>query len=101
MDWRTVADAGAFSHIWVGGWSFLVVRSWMYRVFEFVAVLAAIGLLMNLIGTVRSTKRGRILRTLARPPAVLVTAYILMCFAVAYHSLVVFLAQNINTALGW
>ena len=101
VDWRAVVDVGAFSHIWLGGWSFLVVRSWMYRVCEFVAVLAAIGLLMYLIRMVRSARRERILRALGRPSAVVVMAYILMCFAVAYHSLVAFLAQNISTALGW
>lgn len=101
VDWRAVVDVGAFSHIWVGGWSFLVVRSWMYRVCELVAVLAAIGLLMLLIRTVGSTPRGRIRRALANPAGILVTAYILMCFAVAYHSLVIFLVQNTSTANGW
>jgi hypothetical protein len=101
MDWRAVGDAAAFSHIWLGGWSFLVVRSWMYRVCEYVAVLAAFGLLVYLIRTVRSARQGRILRALGSPSAVLVTAYVLMCFAVAYHSLVAFLAQKISTALGW
>jgi hypothetical protein len=101
MDWRAVVDAAAFSHIWLGGWSFLVVRSWMYRVCEFVAVFAAIGLSMYLVKTVLSPRPERILRVVGRPPAVLAMAYILMCFAVAYHSLVTFLAHHISTALGW
>lgn len=101
VDWRAVADAGAFSHIWVGGWSFLVVRSWMYRVWEFVGVLAAMGLLVYAIRMVCSRRPERILRALGRPSTVLVTAYMLMCLAVAYHSLVAFLAQNVSTALGW
>lgn len=101
VDWRAVADTGAFSHIWVSGWSFLVVRSWMYRVWEFIAVLAASGLLMYLIGMVRSTRRERILRAVVRPSAVLVMAYILMCLAMVYHSLVAYLAQKVSMALGW
>ena len=45
MNWLAEADAGAFSHIWVGGWSFLLLRSWMYRAFELLALLAGLGLL--------------------------------------------------------
>ncbi|MDQ6679256.1 MAG: hypothetical protein M3Z09_18390 [Acidobacteriota bacterium] len=44
MRWGAIADNGAFSFIWMGGLSFLVVRSWMYRVFEFAAALAVAGL---------------------------------------------------------
>lgn len=94
VDWHSVIDTGAFTHIWVGGWSFLVVRSWMYRVCEFVAVLAVIGLLLNLIGMVRR-------RALGGPSVILVTAYLLMGSAVAYHSFVVFTTQDISVALGW
>lgn len=46
INWVTVLDAAAFSHIWVGGWSFIVVRSWMYRVFEVLALVAAMGVVL-------------------------------------------------------
>ena len=38
VQWLRVLDSAAMTHIWIGGWSFLLVRSWMYRVFELLAV---------------------------------------------------------------
>lgn len=91
MNWRVVVDSMAFEHIWLGGWSFLVVRSWMYRVCELVVVLALLGLLMQVVRT----------RALARPAMILAAACVLMYLAVAYYSLLVFLVQNVSTAVGW
>lgn len=39
-DWIRVFDFMAISHIWLGGWSFLVVRTWMYRVVEALLAVA-------------------------------------------------------------
>lgn len=39
--WPHVADLVAISYIWLGGWSFLVVRTWMYRVVEIAIGVAA------------------------------------------------------------
>jgi hypothetical protein len=74
-----------------------VVRSWMYRICELVAVLAAIGLVIALFRIARQRR----LRSYVRPPAVLVIAYLLMCFAVAYSSLAAFQARNILIGVGW
>jgi hypothetical protein len=41
--WRTV-DAILFSHIYCLGWSWLTVRSWMYRVFYIAIAAAFVGL---------------------------------------------------------
>lgn len=49
MNWLKVADFTFLSHIWLGNWSFLVVRSWMYRYFACVAGLAGIGLFRRLV----------------------------------------------------
>jgi len=43
--WMHVADLVAVSYVWLGGWSFLVVRSWMYRVVELAIAVAAARLL--------------------------------------------------------
>ena len=48
IHWRGVADFALISHIWLGGWSFLVVRTWMYRAVEFVMLAAAVGLILRL-----------------------------------------------------
>src|ERR1700687_2086354 len=45
IQWLRVLDSAATTHIWISGWSFLVVRSWMYRVFECAAIAAGVGLI--------------------------------------------------------
>src|SRR5206468_6613145 len=47
--WMRAADFTFISHIWLGNWSFLVARSWMYHFFAVVAGLAAAGLGVRLV----------------------------------------------------
>ena len=42
--WTRVFDFVEISYIWLGGWSFLVVRSWMYRIVELAIAAAAVRL---------------------------------------------------------
>ena len=100
MNWLAVADAGAFSHILPGGWSFLWLRSWMYRAFELVALLAELGLLMYSARAVAITGRVGLARALDER-VILVVAYALMSLPIAYHSVVVLLTRNMSTAIGW
>jgi len=44
IDWRGATDFSLFSYIWLGGWSLLVLRTWMYRVVEFVFLGAGAGI---------------------------------------------------------
>ena len=101
VNWRAVVDCGAFSHVWVGGWSFLVVRSWMYRVFEFVAAAAAAGVLIYMVRWLRSGRQACSSGVPGHRFVVVGGAYALMCIAVAYHSLVAHLVRDTSTALGW
>ncbi|MGH9627267.1 MAG: hypothetical protein ACRD7E_02720, partial [Bryobacteraceae bacterium] len=101
VDWHSVLDTAAFSHIWVGGWSFLVVRSWMYRVFEIIAIVSALGLCLYLTHYVRYLWRSRLLGASGARIAILLSLFLIMCAAVGYHSFVIFLTQNISTAAGW
>lgn len=83
--WMAVLDSAAFTHIWVGGWSFITARSWMYRVFECIGVVALVGVLWR-----------------ARAAWVVVMLfYGAMGAALAYHALVVYLVRGVSTALGW
>jgi 4-amino-4-deoxy-L-arabinose transferase-like glycosyltransferase len=89
MDWIHVLDAAAFTHIWVGGWSFLVARSWMYRVAELIAI-AAIGGALWRLG--RRREKG----------VALAWAFSLaFVLAMLYHSIAVFQTKGMSTALGW
>lgn len=98
VNWRAVLDSAASTHIWSGGWSFLVARSWMYHVFECAALLAAVGVMALVVRILRnSTRRSRVASGLT----VLLGAWVLMCAALAYDSAVIFIARGLSTAIGW
>jgi hypothetical protein len=102
VQWLRVLDSAAASHIWTGGWSFLVVRSWMYRVFELLAVAVAIGLAILAAGMVVKKVRRRAARNpSAAQLAVIASAYLFACLGLAYYALVVFLTKNVSVTLGW
>jgi hypothetical protein len=86
VPWRAAIDSILFSHIWFGGWSFLMVRSWMYHVFYVLILVAAIGLLR-----------------VARQPAILVLLAIYASFWAGqlYNVLLLFLSKGIATSMGW
>jgi 4-amino-4-deoxy-L-arabinose transferase-like glycosyltransferase len=90
VQWVRVLDSAAMTHIWIGGWSFLLVRSWMYRVFELLAAASVAGILMM---------AGR----LVRDPrfSVLAGAWLLFCLAMGYFSLTTFLAMHFSAGVGW
>ncbi len=89
VNWLHAADFTFLSHIWLGNWSFLVVRSWMYHVF---AILAAIIL------------AGLIVRLIRRPSSDLwLLSAICLSFvmALAYHAARAFQVQGFAGALGF
>jgi len=87
--WGVVVDSILFSHLWVGAWSTITVRSWMYHVFYLVIALAAAGLL-------REWRRG------ARTPALAVPAIFFFTFWAAqlYHTIPMFMVWGLATTLG-
>jgi len=100
IKWLRVLDATATIHIWTSGWSFLVVRSWMYRVFECAAMAAGVGLIALTARLVWKVYR----RGLGIGDAcfsLIAFAYLLFCSGVAYFAIVVYLTRGISTALGW
>lgn len=100
IQWLRVLDSAATTHIWTGGWSFLTVRSWMYRVFECQALLAGVGL---------SSLAARLLRKLYRRGLgyrdaflfLAVCAYLFFCSALAYYAIAVYLTRGVSTTIGW
>jgi len=85
VEWLRVLDSGAITHIWIGGWSFLQVRSWMYRVWEAIAILAVVGLL----------RLGR------RADPLLVASQGLFILAMVWFSLNTFMAMGTSAGVGW
>jgi len=48
VPWLATIDSILFSHLWLGAWSTLTVRSWMYHLFYLLIALAAIGVAFRL-----------------------------------------------------
>lgn len=92
VDWVKAADFAAISHVWLGNWSFLVVRSWMYRFFEILAVLAVAGLARRFVSRAPDAPS---------PKGLLWLMFIYFCFvlALAYHVVQTFQVQHFSGAL--
>ncbi len=86
LPWRTAADAILFSHLYFGGWSSLMVRSWMYHVFYVAVFAAAIGL----------ARRWR-----ERPIRVLAAIYAAFWLGEFYNSLLEWLSKGLPGSMGW
>jgi 4-amino-4-deoxy-L-arabinose transferase-like glycosyltransferase len=92
IQWRVAADLAFTTHVWVGNWSFLVVRSWMYHLVGWVAAAAALGVLIRMVrpGPPR------------RPDLLgLVLAYLAMLFALAFHAVTTFAAMGTGATLSY
>lgn len=51
LDWLRALDTAMLSHIWLGGWSFLQIRSWMYHLFYAVGLASLIGVIVLSLGS--------------------------------------------------
>jgi hypothetical protein len=89
VNWMRAADFSFLSHIWLGNWSFLVVRSWMYHLFAVAAAAAAIGLIMRLVRRPNSDL------------LLLCGIYLSFVAALAYHSARAFQIEGFAGALGY
>jgi len=100
VDWWNALDSTLVSHIWCGGWSFLGVRSWMYRFFECVALAACLGLLAGLVRWAR--KRATRTPAISRDGLpVLAAFYGFFWLGLAYHVVATFLNFQSGTTTGW
>ncbi len=54
VPWLATIDSILFSHLWLGAWSTLTVRSWMYHLFYLLIALGTLGLALRMsIGAIR------------------------------------------------
>jgi 4-amino-4-deoxy-L-arabinose transferase-like glycosyltransferase len=91
VKWLSAVDSTFFSHIWFGGWSFLMLRAWIYH---FMAILCGFALLGLALAELRRVPERRYLSALA-------AVYFFFCVGLAYHVLITFLANGISTSAGW
>jgi hypothetical protein len=101
LNWMRVADTAAFSHIWIGGWSALVARSWMYRVFEFAGAAAVAGLVAAAVRGLPGMRRRPASGTAGERYVLAGAAWLAVCAALASHSVSIYLEKGISTSNGW
>jgi hypothetical protein len=92
--WATVFDFVTVSHIWLGDWSFLVVRAWMYRVVEAIMVVAIAGFCTQMVRPRSGSPRRKEFRLLALP-------YLAMIAGLCFHAAQVFRARGTAATVGY
>lgn len=89
--WRQIFDFMAVSHIWLGNWSFLAVRTWMYRGVELFFALAFVGIVLQIVRPIDSLPKASYICILAAP-------YVLLIAGLCFHAIQGFRsAGNIGT----
>jgi hypothetical protein len=94
MNWLRATDFAFLSHLWLGGWSFLVVRSWMYHFFAVFAGLAGAGLLVRLLSRRKEKPSSLDL-------ALLLGIYLTFLAALGYQALLAFETMGVSGTLGY
>jgi Dolichyl-phosphate-mannose-protein mannosyltransferase len=87
LPWRTAIDSIVVSHLYFGGWSSLMVRSWMYHVFYAVIFAAAVGCVFALRGN------PRLLR--------LAIIYAAFWLGQLYNVVLIYSSKGMPTSMGW
>jgi 4-amino-4-deoxy-L-arabinose transferase-like glycosyltransferase len=99
VDWRNVLLSVQISHIWFGGWSFLQVRGWMYRIFWDIFLLACVGLVICAWRLLQRKDAHVLLR--GADFLALLGFYSLFCLGLAYHALLMFILLHVSATDGW
>jgi 4-amino-4-deoxy-L-arabinose transferase-like glycosyltransferase len=93
MNWLRAIDFAFVSHTWLGNWSMLVVRSWMYRIFVLLAGLAGVGLILRLMN------RGKHLLPSRGDLMLPLSCYLTFVLGLGYHALRAFQVDRSGTTL--
>ena len=93
-NWAKVFDLVILSHIWLGDWSFLVVRSWMYRVVELMMLAAIVGVCTQVVRERSELPRPKELGLLALP-------YVAMIAGLCFHAAQVFRVRGSAATVGY
>jgi 4-amino-4-deoxy-L-arabinose transferase-like glycosyltransferase len=97
INWLRIVYEQVYSQIWLGGWSFLRVRPWMYAVFEVLGLLCAAGLGYYAL---RRLKRRRI-TAMSGALAMLLMVLILFEPGLFYQALAVYMTTHEAFGPGW
>lgn len=101
--WRSGFESLFGSHIWFGNWSFLSVRSWMYRVFQFVWFVAAVGLFTRGWNKLKQVIPGKPTNDSTEPKnlSILLAIYGGFLLAATYHILMNSINLGVDASAGW
>src|SRR5262249_48831211 len=89
LDWSNFFKVLRSSHIWIGNWSFLGVRSWMYQSVFWIFLIGVLGLL----------RKPR--QLLDRTIVPLFILYVVFAAALVYYATQVLLHTGQTVAEGW
>lgn len=100
VDWWKVWMLGSESHIWISGWSFLLLDDWICWVFRVIGLAAFAGLLRAAFRALRGRPSAGAFTTSSfwLVPLPMVTVFVL---AIAYQGWQIFNAYGDSTAVGW
>ncbi len=91
IQWRNALDSILVSHVWIGGTSFLSIRSWMYHLIFLVAAVGGVGV----AAAMGRKPEGR---KLLFP---LLAIYGLFWLGQLYDVVLMYLARGANMSMGW
>lgn len=115
LNWIKSADYGWITVVWTGNWSFLGLRSWMYRCMAVLTILALAGVLKLLwkgnrdiayLRNSRKTERGAKhfldgIEVCTAPFALLTSFLASFAVALGYFALATFAVTGYPGAVGW
>jgi hypothetical protein len=87
LDWINLFNVTTSSHIWIGNWSFLGVRSWMYKVISWFFWMGALGVVAK--------------QQARRDLFPLFVAYFVFVAGLVYYATQVFQQTRLSVAEGW
>ena len=85
IPWLAAIDGILFPHLWLGAWSTLTVRSWMYHLFYLLIGIAAVGLLI---------------RKITWPAGILAAYFVTFWAGQLYHAALLARVWGMATSLG-
>jgi len=94
IHWQRVLDFLAITHIWLGSWSFLVLRSWMYRTVELLLLAALAGVCAHILRNWSDLPSRKDLLLLLLP-------YAAMVLGLCFHAAQVFRASGHAGTVGY
>jgi hypothetical protein len=101
VQWWRALDTLLFSHIFIGGWSFLTVRAWMYHVLGALFAMAVAGVAIGLVSGRSGLRGSHVAADARRRLGMLTLLEVGLLSSLAYHTLVTFVVLHESATNGW